>query len=239
MLHEFPVIFQSSSNYTIPTEIYSCLHRFVSLHLFRSLSPPSASANPAPDALQRCVKEPSNLTPLDQIVFVDNDNDEEHPFCEPTWPHLEKVYRILFLFLELSSFEAATAREHGFDRTFVHELVQLFASEDSRERKVLGTVFHRFYKKFHFLRKEMRHAMYEYLGKFVFDDSSRNEYAGISEILVVFSCIINGYNTPLKSKHLEFFEKLLISLYSSPHLLAYYQPLSLCVHTFIMKQTSL
>jgi serine/threonine-protein phosphatase 2A regulatory subunit B' len=66
-------------------------------------------------------------------------------------------------FLEASDFQANVAKRH-IDSQFVLRLLDLFDSEDPRERDFLKTVLHRIYGKFlglrAFVRKQINNVFY-------------------------------------------------------------------------------
>ncbi|KAI5058368.1 hypothetical protein GOP47_0026538 [Adiantum capillus-veneris] len=99
------------------------------------------------------------------------DLDDEEPTMEPAWPHLQ---------------------------AFVLKLIELFDSEDSREREYLKTVLHRVYGKFMVHRAFIRKAINNVFYRFVFETERHN---GIAELLEILGSIINGFACPLKEEH--------------------------------------
>lgn len=66
---------------------------------------------------------------------------------EASWPHLQIVYEFFLRFLESPDFQPSLAKKY-IDQKFVLQLLELFDSEDPRERDFLKTVLHRIYGKF-------------------------------------------------------------------------------------------
>nr|GMD46156.1 Serine/threonine protein phosphatase 2A 57 kDa regulatory subunit B' beta isoform [Ipomoea batatas] len=75
------------------------------------------------------------------------DPEEEEPFLEPSWPHLQLVYELLLRYIVSSDTDTKVAKRF-IDHSFVLKLLDLFDSEDPREREYLKTILHRIYGKF-------------------------------------------------------------------------------------------
>uniref|UniRef100_A0AAQ4S048 Serine/threonine protein phosphatase 2A regulatory subunit n=1 Tax=Gasterosteus aculeatus aculeatus TaxID=481459 RepID=A0AAQ4S048_GASAC len=84
------------------------------------------------------------LPPSDNPDF---DPEEDEPTLEASWPHVQLVYEFLLRFLENPDFQPSIAKRH-IDQKFVLQLLELFDSEDPRERDFLKTILHRIYGKF-------------------------------------------------------------------------------------------
>lgn len=110
-----------------------------SVNLFRTL-PPSSNPNGA-----------------------EFDPEEDEPTLEASWPHLQMVYDLCLRFLESPDFQANVAKRY-IDHQFILQLLDLFDSEDPRERDFLKTVLHRIYGKFlglrAFIRKQINNVFY-------------------------------------------------------------------------------
>ncbi|GFS35008.1 protein phosphatase 2A regulatory B subunit family protein [Actinidia rufa] len=76
------------------------------------------------------------------------DVEEEEPTMEPSWSHLQIVYEFLHRFVASSEVDAKLAKRY-IDHSFVLRLLDLFDSEDQREREYLKTILHRIYGKFY------------------------------------------------------------------------------------------
>uniref|UniRef100_A0A8C9GHE9 Protein phosphatase 2A regulatory B subunit n=1 Tax=Piliocolobus tephrosceles TaxID=591936 RepID=A0A8C9GHE9_9PRIM len=81
------------------------------------------------------------------------DPEEDEPNLEPSW--LDEghtlVYEFFLRFLESPDFQPSVAKRY-VDQKFVLMLLELFDSEDPREREYLKTILHRVYGKFLGLR---------------------------------------------------------------------------------------
>uniref|UniRef100_A0A672RGF8 Uncharacterized protein n=1 Tax=Sinocyclocheilus grahami TaxID=75366 RepID=A0A672RGF8_SINGR len=83
------------------------------------------------------------------------DPEEDEPALEASWPHLQLVYEFFLRFLESPDFQPSLAKRY-VDQKFVLQLLELFDSEDPREREYLKTILHRVYGKLLGLRAYIR-----------------------------------------------------------------------------------
>lgn len=112
------------------------------------------------------------------------------------------------------------------DNQFIVKLLELFNSEDPRERDYLKTLLHRIYGKFMALRPCIRDYLMNYFLKIVHE---REEPNGIAELLEILNSIINGFQTPLKDEHKDFMQKALLPLHKVHTLSTYHQQLQNCI----------
>ena len=82
--------------------------------------------------------------------------------------------------------------------TWQVRLLELFDSEDPRERDYLKTILHRIYGKFMVHRPFIRKAINNVFFRFIFETERHN---GIAELLEILGSIINGFALPLKEEH--------------------------------------
>ena len=68
--------------------------------------------------------------------------EEEEPTLEPSWPHLQIIYEFLLRYVVSNEVDAKVGKKY-IDNTFVLKLLELFDSEDPRERDYLKTILHR------------------------------------------------------------------------------------------------
>eukprot|EP00250_Pteridium_aquilinum_P016887 c23343_g1_i1 orf=373-1887(-) len=188
--------------------------RMVSVNIFRSL--PVASHDPVPggDAF---------------------DPEEEEPMLDPSWSHLQFVYEFLLRYLTHQETDAKTAKWY-VDHSFVLRLLDLFDSEDPRERDYLKTILHRIYGKFMVHRPFIRKAINNIFYRFIFETERHN---GIGEILEILGSIINGFALPLKEEHKLFLVRALIPLHKPKCLGMYHQQLTYCIMQFVEKDFKL
>lgn len=135
--------------------VYPEIIRMISSNLFRTLPP---SDNP------------------------DFDPEEDDPTLEASWPHLESVYQFFLRFLESPDFQPAIGKK-VIDQKFVLQLLELFDSEDPRERDYLKTVLHRIYGKFLGLRAFIRKQINNIFLRFIYETEQFNGVGELLEIL--------------------------------------------------------
>uniref|UniRef100_A0A3B3QZX6 Serine/threonine protein phosphatase 2A regulatory subunit n=1 Tax=Paramormyrops kingsleyae TaxID=1676925 RepID=A0A3B3QZX6_9TELE len=152
------------------------------------------------------------LPPSDSNEF---DPEEDEPTLEASWPHLQLVYEFFIRFLESQEFQPSIAKKY-IDQKFVLQLLELFDSEDPRERDYLKTVLHRIYGKFLGLRAFIR-----------------------KQINNIFLRIINGFALPLKAEHKQFLVKVLIPLHTVRSLSLFHAQLAYCIVQFLEKDPAL
>ncbi|GBG24445.1 Serine/threonine-protein phosphatase 2A 56 kDa regulatory subunit epsilon isoform [Hondaea fermentalgiana] len=161
------------------------------------------------------------------------DPEEDEPVLEASWPHLQVVYEFLLRFVISREVAAKVAkRKHVIDQTFCLKLVQIFDSEDPRERDYLKTILHRVYGKFMSHRAFIRRQLGYTFQRFAFDSQRHN---GISELLEILGSIINGFALPLKAEHLRFLSTSLIPLHKTSSVSSYHNQLSYCICQYIEK----
>lgn len=161
----------------------------------------------------------------------DFDPEEDEPILESSWPHLQVVYEFFLRFIVSSEVNAKVAKKYT-DQTFCYQLIELFDSEDPRERDYLKTILHRIYGKFmshrSFIRKTISNVFY----RFVYETEKHN---GIGELLEILGSIINGFAIPLKKEHLQFLQRALIPLHMPKCVGLYHQQLSYCIVQYMEK----
>ncbi|OCT84011.1 hypothetical protein XELAEV_18022149mg [Xenopus laevis] len=119
------------------------------------------------------------LPPTDNPEF---DPEEDEPNFEPSWPHLQLVYEFFLRFLESQDFQPSLAKRY-VDQKFVLMLLELFDSEDPREREYLKTILHRVYGKFLGLRAYIRKQCNNIFLRFIYETERFNGVAELLEIL--------------------------------------------------------
>ncbi|KAL7185849.1 hypothetical protein ACSBR2_027751 [Camellia fascicularis] len=163
------------------------------------------------------------------------DAEEEELATEPSWPHLQIVYEFLLRFVASSETDAKLAKRY-VDHSFVLRLLDLFDSEDQREREYLKTILHRIYGKFMVHRPYIRKAINNIFYCFIFETEKHN---GIAELLEILGSIINGFALPLKEEHKLFLVRALIPLHKPKCVALYHQQLSYCITQFVEKDIKL
>lgn len=83
-----------------------------------------------------------------QPQLEDFDPEEDEPVLESSWPHLQAVYEFMLRFIVSTEVKAKVARKY-LTKEFCKTIIDLFDSEDPRERDYLKTILHRIYVLFH------------------------------------------------------------------------------------------
>ncbi|KAI8987055.1 phosphatase 2A regulatory B subunit-domain-containing protein [Pilobolus umbonatus] len=195
----------------ISESLYLEIVKMFAINLFRTIPP---QVNPTGDAY---------------------DPEEDEPVLELAWPHLQIVYEFFLRFLESPDFNIVYGKKY-IDQKFILQLLDLFDSEDPRERDFLKTTLHRIYGKFLNLRAFIRRSINNIFFQFIYETERHN---GIAELLEILGSIINGFALPLKEEHKAFLRKVLIPLHKVKSLALYHPQLSYCVVQFLEKSSAL
>ncbi|WFD42466.1 serine/threonine-protein phosphatase 2A 56 kDa regulatory subunit delta isoform [Malassezia psittaci] len=194
----------------ITEPIYPEMVNMFAANLFRTISPPSNAGEPF-------------------------DPEEDEPVLELAWPHLQVVYELFLRFVESPDLNTSIAKKY-IDQSFVIQLLELFDSEDPRERDFLKTMLHRIYGKLLNLRAFIRRSINNVFFQFVYETERHN---GIAELLEILGSIINGFALPLKEEHKVFLTRVLLPLHKAKSLAMYHPQLAYCVVQFIEKDSLL
>ncbi|KAF9309198.1 Serine/threonine-protein phosphatase 2A 56 kDa regulatory subunit delta isoform [Linnemannia elongata] len=201
-----------SNNRGVITEpVYPEVINMFATNLFRTIPP---QVNPTGDAF---------------------DPEEDEPVLELAWPHLQIVYEFFLRFIESPDFGTNIAKKY-IDHHFILQLLELFDSEDPRERDFLKTTLHRIYGKFLNLRAFIRRSINNVFFQFIYEKERHN---GIAELLEILGSIINGFALPLKEEHKTFLTKVLLPLHKVKSLTLYHPQLAYCVVQFLEKDPAL
>ncbi|KAK6137931.1 hypothetical protein DH2020_028319 [Rehmannia glutinosa] len=159
------------------------------------------------------------------------DPEEDEMYMDPTWPHLQLVYELLLRYVVSSDMETKIAKKY-LDHSFVLKLLDLFDSEDLREREYVKTILHRIYGKFMVHRPFIRNAINNIFYRFIFETE---RYSGVGELLEILGSIINGFALPMKEEHKLFLVRALIPLHKPKCIASYHQQLAYCITQFVEK----
>ncbi|XP_075911100.1 serine/threonine-protein phosphatase 2A 56 kDa regulatory subunit epsilon isoform-like isoform X2 [Petromyzon marinus] len=192
------------------------------------------------------------------------DPEEDEPTLEASWPHLQIVYEFFISFLEQQEFHPSIAKKYigkKFALQHVRKcirseehlhletksntpnhkqnhiwLLELFDSEDPRERDFLRTVLHRIYGKLLGLRAFIRTQINNILLRYIYETEQFN---GVGEILEILGSIIDGFALPLKTEHKQFLVRVLLPLHTARGLSIFHAQLAYCVMLFLEKDATL
>ncbi|KAL8248674.1 hypothetical protein R6Q59_005542 [Mikania micrantha] len=207
------VDYVTSANGKFPEIVMQEIVKMVSVNIFRRLTP----------------------QPRDNKVLETFDGEEEEPSMDPAWPHLQLVYEFILRFVASPETDPKIAKRY-IDHAFVLKWLDLFDSEDPREREYLKFVLHRMYGKFMVHRPFIRKAINNIFFRFVFETEKHN---GIAELLEILGSIINGFALPLKEEHKLFLVRALIPLHKPKCIPMYHQQISYCITQFVEKDCKL
>jgi len=87
-----------------------------------------------------------------------NPDVEDEPFEDPGWSHLQLIYDLTLRLVINTDVDKKTMKKY-LEGTFVDNVIELFASEDPREREYLKTILHRIYGRFMPLRALIRQSI--------------------------------------------------------------------------------
>lgn len=163
------------------------------------------------------------------------DPEEDEPVLESSWPHLQLVYEFFLRLLESPDFVPNSGKKY-IDHSFVLQLLELFNTEDPREREFLKTILHRIYGKFLNLRAFIRKSINNIFFQFIYETEHHN---GVAELLEILGSIINGFAIPLKEEHKTFLLTVLVPLHKVRTLTLYHPQLAYCVVQFLEKDPTL
>ena len=170
------------------------------------------------------------LPPAQQIEDFEAEDEEEN--LDSSWPHLQAVYEFLLRFIVSGEVKAKVARKY-LTKRFCKRFIDLFDSEDPRERDYLKTILHRIYGKFMSYRSIIRQYIQNTFFVFIYENGTHN---GIGELLEILGSIINGFTLPLKKEHEVFLVRALVPLHKPKTVAAYHLQLSYCMTQFVEKE---
>lgn len=124
----------------------------------------------------------------------------------------------------------------NISKSFIVQFLELFDSEDPRERDYLKTILHRIYGKYMPLRAYIRQQVMNLLLLITYE---KEEHNGLTELLEILSSIISGYTSPLKEEHKDFAKKVLIPLHKVRGLQNFNTQLLTCMKNFLEKDKTL
>jgi len=161
--------------------------------------------------------------------------EDEDDVPGPSWMHLQVVYEFL-LRLATATETDSKLLDRYFSQSFVLGLLELFDSEDIRERDYLKTILHRIYGNFMSLRPFIRRSINNIFFRLIYETDRHN---GVAELLEILGSIINGFALPLKDQHKQFLAKVLLPLHKVSRIDSFHAQLSYCVTQFIDKDPTL
>eukprot|EP00948_MAST-09A_sp_MAST-9A-sp1_P000546 g546.t1 len=168
----------------------------------------------------------------------DYDPEEDGVWFDPAWPHLEVIYEFFLRITGNNFLKQKVAKSH-LSKRFLQEFIQLFSSQDCRERDYVKTILHRVYGKFMYTRKHIRLYMGLYFQEAIY--LHEHSYNGLQELLTIYGSVVTGFAKPVKPEHINFFRTFLLPLMKAPSLeyQNFNMALTYCIHHFIKHDCSL
>ncbi|CAI5466792.1 unnamed protein product [Closterium sp. Yama58-4] len=186
--------------------VFEDITRMLEINLFRPL-PPSAHAISGTES---------------------KDPQEEDPTLEAAWSHLQIVYEFLLRYVVSNETDQRLLKRY-IDQKFILKLLNLFDSEDPRERDYLKSILHRIYFKIMGHRPFIHKAINNIFDQFI--ESERHN--GIAELLEFIGSFVNGFVLPLKQEHTQSLERVLVPLHKPKCVSMYHEQLSYCITQFV------
>ena len=161
--------------------------------------------------------------------------DDEETIVDPSWPHLQPVYEF---FLQLIVNEAVDMKSlrSFISHKFIQEFLELFDSEEPKEREYLKNILHRLYAKLVPRRKMIRKAITDNFNTLIHESYKFN---GTSELLDILASVISGFAVPLREEHVVFFHNIIIPLHKVQTCHKFHNELLRCSMLFLSKEPTL
>lgn len=170
--------------------------------------------------------------PLSKMNFPLFETDEGDDYQDACWPHLQLVYEVLRKFISCEVIKSSECRS-WLNMGFITQLINLFSSEDCRERRYLKTILHCLYGNFIEVRGYVRTGMTHFFHRVIYQQES---HCGVAELLEILGSIVNGFVVPLKEEYKEFLRRELLPLHLPVGLPGYHIQLSFCIAQLVEKE---
>jgi len=167
----------------------------------------------------------------DPLALSDPEGDE--PCFEKAWPHLQLVYEFFLRFAVSTEVEGKFVKKF-MDQAFIYNYLDLFQSEDPRERDYLKNILHRIYGRFMALRPLIRRGLQDLFLKVIYESESCCAN-GLGEMLEIVGSIVDGFATPLKDEHKTFLRVAMIPLHKVSSFSSFFPQLSFCMLQYVEK----
>jgi len=161
--------------------------------------------------------------------------EEEEVIIDPSWPHLQPVYEFFLQLIINESVDMKSLRSY-ITHKFIQEFLELFDSEEPKEREYLKNILHRLYAKLVPRRKMIRKAMTDTFNALIHENYKFN---GTSELQDILASIISGFAVPLREEHVIFFHNIIIPLHKVQTCHKYHNELLRCSMLFLSKEPNL
>lgn len=170
-----------------------------------------------------------------QGVAGETPQEEEEIIIDPSWPHLQPVYEFFLQLIINESIDVKSLRSY-INHKFIQEFLELFDSEEPKEREYLKNILHRLYAKLVPRRRMIRKSMSDTFNALIHE---KYRFNGTSELLDILAAIISGFAVPLREEHVIFFQNVIIPLHKVQTCSKYHNELLRCSMLFLSKDPSL
>lgn len=157
--------------------------------------------------------------------------DDDEVIFDPSWPHLQPVYEF-FLQLIVNDSAEIKCLKTFITHKFIQEFLELFDSEEPKEREYLKNILHRLYAKLVPRRKMIRKAITDTFYTLIHENYKFN---GAPELLDILASIISGFAVPLREEHIYFFKTVIIPLHKVQTCQKFHSELLRCSMLFVSK----
>lgn len=178
---------------------------------------------------------PMDKKSADKLGPSETGVEDEDIVIDPAWPHLQGVYEFFYGLIICEVTDVKSIKVY-ITPAFVQEFLQLFDSEEPRERDYLKNILHRLYAKLVPRRKMIRKAMNDCFSTMIHETQRFN---GASELLDILAKIISGFAVPLREEHVIFFKNVIIPLHKVQTSHLFHEQLLRCSMLFLSKDHSL
>lgn len=161
--------------------------------------------------------------------------DDDEVIFDPSWPHLQPVYEF-FLQLIINDSDEIKGLKAFITHKFIQEFLELFDSEEPKEREYLKNILHRLYAKLVPRRKMIRKAITDTFYTLIHENY---KFSGAPELLDILAAIISGFAVPLREEHIYFFKTVIIPLHKVQTCQRYHSELLRCSMLFVSKDPML
>eukprot|EP01084_Bolivina_argentea_P048444 89261_1 len=165
--------------------------------------------------------------------FNDEVFDKDTNFEDPAWRHLKLVYDLTWRVINTPQVTAGMMEKHMTGK-FLGNLVELFASEDHRERAYLMMILHKIYGRCLKLRPYIIEIMSSYFYRMIYYDEFQH-VNGIIELLQIICAIIPGLTVPVKDSWQCFVRNILVPLHKCRGLKKFWEQLTQCCVNYVAK----
>lgn len=170
-----------------------------------------------------------------QGVAGETGGENDEVIVDPSWTHLQPVYEFFLQLIINESVDMKSLRSF-ISHKFIQEFLELFDSEEPKEREYLKNILHRLYAKLVPRRKMIRKAITDNFNTLIHETYKFN---GTSELLDILASVISGFAVPLREEHVMFFHHIIIPLHKVQTCHKFHNELLRCSMLFLSKEPTL